>query len=410
MRCLDWKKILYLNRIFFPDSLLVIIEVLFFKDYFNLNFLQFTTITSATVILAMFFEIPSGIISDKFGRKKMLIIGNIIDILGVVILLLIPLIIEKKLFFYVLGIELIRVFGRSLASGNFEVLIYQLAQLEEKDNNSDVEFKEISAKSFSIGSIIAAIASFMSTILYNLNPITPIVIDTIFKLVKLFTYFNIPSLLNKEHNNDNNNLKIKPTNKFEVINAIIVIIIFALIFSVSRATFSLYQPIMEELKIPLSYYGGLVFTINIVLFFIYHSNKKEVSILKNDKAIIIVCVVLFFQIPIIFTKSIDTMILKFLCIFIFFSIMQIIRLISEGLSNYFINESLKNIENKTFFFSIYHTIVSLMLVISFQFMGLLEFYIKDFAITYILYCILILIFILFFYYIKRRYLLNEKTY
>ena len=101
MRCLDWKKILYLNRIFFPDSLLVIIEVLFFKDYFNLNFLQFTTITSATVILAMFFEIPSGIISDKFGRKKMLIIGNIIDILGVVILLLIPLIIEKKLFFYV---------------------------------------------------------------------------------------------------------------------------------------------------------------------------------------------------------------------------------------------------------------------------------------------------------------------
>lgn len=405
MFSLNWKKILYLNKIFFPDSFLVVIEVLFFKEYLNLNFLQFTTITSLTVILSMIFEIPSGLISDKFGRKTMLILGNIIDILGIGILIFSPFIPTEKRFSLILIIELIRVFGRALASGNFEILIYQLAL---SSNNNDVEFKTILTKSFTIGSILAAIAGFTSTLLYNLNPIIPITVDLFFKIIKFFTFWSLPNFLNKSENNNNNNLLTKnKTTNLEIINAIFIIIIFSLIFSVSRATFSLYQPIMEELNLPLSFYGILVFLVNVILFFINSIKLKEISTLKKEKIIFIVCIILLLQIPIIFIKKIKISLIKLFCIFIFFSLMQIIRLVSEGLSSYFINECIKNIENKTLFFSIYHTIISFVLVLSFQFLGIVESFNKNFTLTYILYCSLILIFILLFYSIGR-YFSNAK--
>lgn len=356
--------------------------------------------TSITIICAMFFEIPSGIISDKFGRKNMLILGSALDILGIFILLIVPFYFIDN-FIIIITIEIFRVLGRALASGNFQVLIFQMYHLIEKDDN---KFKEFSTKYFSIGSVLSASTGFLSTLLFGINPAIPLILDTMIKIIKFCSFFLIPNFLNFDSESKSHKLSfsfslIKNKN---ILNIIFVLLSFSFIFVVSRATFSLYQPIMTELNIPLSYYGYLVFFINIALFLIYQNKKEKISNLSNIKAIKIVCLVLIVQIPIIFVENIKTLMFKYLCVFFFFSSMQTIRIISEGLSDYYINECLKDIPNKSFFFSIYHTIISLLFAVSFQFLGVAESIFNNFSLVYIIFCGIICIILFFLQNAKNR--------
>ena len=157
----------------------------------------------------------------------------------------------------------------------------------------------------------------------------------------------------------------------------------ALLFCISRGTFSLYQPVMTSLGIPLYYYGLLIMIVNLSIFVLLRVLKKKVSLFKLSTLLLVSFAVLTFQGVLVIEHFIPGNLFRFLIVAIIFSSMQIIRLFSEGLSSYFINTSIKDRNDKTTVFSLYSTIAQLLLSASFFLMGVVQGGVNNYLMTYL---------------------------
>lgn len=126
------QKILFINRILFDDAFITVVEVIFFSVYLKLSFSDFSSIMGLCLLISLLVQIPTGYLSDKFDRKLMLVLGNGAEIVCLITLLFLPSLIKGSLFIPVLIIEIIRTGMLALASGNFEVLIFNMFKREGK--------------------------------------------------------------------------------------------------------------------------------------------------------------------------------------------------------------------------------------------------------------------------------------
>lgn len=396
------KKILTINSILFQDVFFATVEVIYFLKILHLSFSEFATITSLSVIVSMVLEIPTGIISDYFGRKEMLLLGTTINIIGTILMIIFPTF-DSSSFIHILIAQIIIITGDALASGNFEVLIYDYIT---SYNISDVYFKTLSSKLFSIGAILSAIFGLISTIFFNINPYLPLIFDILIQCIKFISFIQIP----KKFSNKDKFYKFKikqsgfnSSSLYQLLknknHIIFVILLFSIIFAISRSTFSLYQPMMTSQNLSLVSYGFLTVVINLSVFFIVHYYKFHIE--KNYIPLISILVLslqsFLLLIPFLKNKII------ILCIFIIsFSIMQILRIISEGLSSFFINKEIEKEKNRTVYFSIYKTLSSLILSTYFGLSSFINHLTHNYIYTYILVISISIIILLNIYLINRR--------
>ncbi|MFK5276518.1 radical SAM protein [Lactococcus lactis] len=369
------QKILFINRILFDDAFITVVEVIFFSVYLKLSFSDFSSIMGLCLLISLLVQIPTGYLSDKFDRKLMLVLGNGAEIVCLITLLFLPSLIKGSLFIPVLIIEIIRTGMLALASGIFEVLIFNMFKREGK---TEKDFMEKSASYFSIGAIIAAISGFVSTVLFSYLVILPLILDLSIKIIKLLSaIFMCSEAIHKEMT------KIKM--KVKSLNHKLLFLLFslALLFCISRGTFSLYQPVMTSLGIPLYYYGLLIMIVNLSIFVLLRVLKKKVSLFKLSTLLLVSFAVLTFQGVLVIEHFIPGNLFRFLIVAIIFSSMQIIRLFSEGLSSYFINTAIKDRDDKTTIFSLYSTMAQLLLSASFFLMGVVQGGVDNYLMTYL---------------------------
>ncbi|WP_143468414.1 MFS transporter, partial [Lactococcus cremoris] len=377
----NWQKILFINRIFFDDTFITVVEVIFFSMYLKLSFPNFSRIMGLCLLFSLLVQIPTGYLSDKFNRKLMLIIGNGAEIICLLVLLFLPYLIKGSLFLPVLFIEILRTGMLALSSGNFEVLIFDMFKQELKPER---DFMEKSASYFSIGAIIAAVSGFFSTVLFSYLVILPLILDILIKIIKLLLTFFIPSEERTSHKRieDKNNKNREKVNRLNY-KLLFLLLSLAILFCISRATFSLYQPVMTSLDIPLYYYGVLIMIVNLAIFVFLRILKNRVSLFRLSKLLIISLGVLVFQGVLISERFISGNFFHFFIIAIVFSSMQTIRLFSEGLSSYFINTAIRDRKDKTTIFSLYSTIAQLLLSASFFLMGIVQKGTENYLMTYL---------------------------
>ena len=365
------QKILFINRILFDDAFITVVEVIFFSVYLKLSFSDFSSIMGLCLLISLFVQIPTGYLSDKFDRKLMLVLGNGAEIVCLITLLFLPSLIKGSLFIPVLIIEIIRTGMLALASGNFEVLIFNMFKREGK---TEKDFMEKSASYFSIGAIIAAISGFVSTVLFSYLVILPLILDLSIKIIKLLSaIFMCSEAIHKEMTKIKIKMKVKSLNHK----------LLFLLFCISRGTFSLYQPVMTSLGIPLYYYGLLIMIVNLSIFVLLRVLKKKVSLFKLSTLLLVSFAVLTFQGVLVIEHFIPGNLFRFLIVAIIFSSMQIIRLFSEGLSSYFINTAIKDRDDKTTIFSLYSTMAQLLLSASFFLMGVVQGGVDNYLMTYL---------------------------
>ncbi|HEL2387501.1 TPA: MFS transporter, partial [Streptococcus suis] len=159
---MKWDNVLLVNRCFFDEVFQSTVEVLFFSVYLGLDFSEFSIIVSICLLVSLIFQIPTGFIADKVGRKKVLLWAKLLDLVLTLVILIIPLFINRNRFIFVLLIESIGAAISALASGNFEVLIFDT--FKKFETNEEI-FVEKSTRYFSIGAILSALSGLVSTIL-----------------------------------------------------------------------------------------------------------------------------------------------------------------------------------------------------------------------------------------------------
>lgn len=203
-------KIVYCLNFFSEFKLYGVIAILFYIQITNSMMLGMS-IFSISTLVSCIAEVPTGIISDKVGRKKTIILGSIFSTLS----LFFMLIANNYLFLIISaifnGIEI------AFYSGNNEAYIYELL----KEDSKEIEYNNYAGKinsmkylagaiSAAIGCIIAFFTSYRVIILLSFIP----------KILLIITSLKLKEIKNIKIN-DNIQKQIKKSVELVIKNKIL---------------------------------------------------------------------------------------------------------------------------------------------------------------------------------------------
>ncbi|MCR4800522.1 MAG: MFS transporter [Bacteroidales bacterium] len=162
------------------DSGIMIWPVLFlFYRYKGLSFIQIGILQSICSVVTFTLEIPFGIISDRIGHKKVLIIGSLTNALSFIGIILMPS------FTSLILVEVLSGVGDSATSGSDVALLFNyLNDVGERDN-----YQELRSKIRQKQAVIRFFVRIISTVLYTWNCFIPFIISVVIKIVVLFMSF-----------------------------------------------------------------------------------------------------------------------------------------------------------------------------------------------------------------------------
>lgn len=241
----------------------------------GLSFTEIFLIQSVASISIVIFEVPTGAIADKFGRKWSLLLGAFLA--GVSLLLYV---VGTEFLTFVIA-EIIFSLGLALKSGADTALIYDSL----KNLGSEKKFQEIEGKAKSLSLYAQAIGSILAGFLYEINIHIPMIISIGFMfLTALITlYFNEPDIEEKEGKYGARYLdQIKESGKYILNHAKIKsVILFSMVFYIFyRTGFWFFSPYMESVQIPVRYFGIIFFFFNITAAL---TSKRSHLIMQKTK-------------------------------------------------------------------------------------------------------------------------------
>lgn len=251
-------NIYYLYSLF---SSLIIIGPIITIYLFNkgLTFTQIMLLSSISSLAIVIFEVPTGALADKLGRKLSTIIGACLWALGLIIL-----IIAKKFYIFAIG-EIVFSLGMTFSSGADVALLYDSLKIlgREKD------FQQIEGRARSFSLYGQAIGSVVAGFVYKINIHLPLIISVIFMIITgliAFNFFEVTVEHEKSTSSKNYFTQICESGNYilnhEKLKAIILYLMVFYVFY--RGSFFLYQPYMQAVHIPVEFFGIIFFTFNII--------------------------------------------------------------------------------------------------------------------------------------------------
>jgi len=210
------KFLIYLSAILQFQGFIGPVIFVFYSSYMGLSTSQYLLCDSILFFVMAFVEIPSGMIADHFGRKKIIIISKLAICIGMVMLLTI------KNFYGALAVAILYgVFG-AMESGVAQSIFYEIY---ESDNSLD-EYEGIQAKASSIGFMVSIVYATIGGRIAEINIAFPVILDLIISLISLV---GIVFLLEDKRQYANSLNKMNAPSKEEVHNVIYIIIFVALL-------------------------------------------------------------------------------------------------------------------------------------------------------------------------------------
>ncbi|MEI6887066.1 MAG: MFS transporter [bacterium] len=144
---------IYLFR--FLDDLVLIypLYTVMFSD-FHVTPIQISILLAVWAGTSLILEIPSGVLADKYSRKNLLFIGQIIRTIGYVIWIIFPTFWGFLIGFVLWGIK------SAFTSGTLQAVIYD----ELKANNNEKEYTKIIGMTKTLSFIAILLASLLSSV------------------------------------------------------------------------------------------------------------------------------------------------------------------------------------------------------------------------------------------------------
>jgi MFS family permease len=241
----------------------------------GLSFTEIMLLQSISAISVFIFEVPTGALADKVGRKYSVILGAFLWAVGLF------LYIGGKSFIVFMLSEIVFSLGSAFRSGSDSALIYDSLKLLGREK----EYQKVEGKARSFALYAQAVGSVLSSFLYEADIYLPLVVSILFMAVTI-----IIALRFKEPHIEENQGKAE-LNYFQQIkesgsyilhhDKLKAIVVFSMIFYVFyRTGFWYFQPYMESVSIPVKYFGLLFFLFNITAAFI---SKRSGYIMDKTK-------------------------------------------------------------------------------------------------------------------------------
>ncbi len=241
----------------------------------GLSFTEIMLLQSISAIAVVLFEVPTGAVADKIGRKESILLGALLWAISLGFY-----VVGKSFPMFILA-EVIFSLGATFKSGADNALLYDSLKVMGREK----EFQSIEGKARSFALYAQAIGSIIAGFVYEVNVNLPFIISAVFMLVTIIITlrFKEPPIEGKVGKYGINYIEqIKESGKFilshEKIKAIIIFTMMFFIFY--RTAFFYYQPYMEAVKIPVRYFGIIFFVFNITAAF---ASKRSHWIMDKTK-------------------------------------------------------------------------------------------------------------------------------
>lgn len=251
------------------------ISLIYFRGI-GLSFTEIMLLEAISGVVTFVCEVPSGIMADKFNRRKLIIYGEILNLAGLFIMLFF------KNFYILACCSVLSGIGNSLVSGSDEALIYDsFKNFDETDS-----FQGYLSKTQMWSLRFYALTTLMSGALYKINTYIPIVLSIIIEILAIIFVCGMSeirigqestSTLKSELRTQIDNIKEIMTNKRLIELFYIYIIMMIIISNINYVS----QSFLTDNGIDYAYIGLVFFVFNIISSFgaKYAADKKLKSIL-----------------------------------------------------------------------------------------------------------------------------------
>jgi MFS family permease len=243
--------------------------IVFFLQKRGLNYSQIFFLGAISSVFMVVFEIPSGMMADKIGRKKTLVLSNL---LWLVLVLILSVAWQYVIFVLVAALEGIAV---ALLSGSSEALIYDsLIQggMEEKA-------KAVFGKMSSAKVLATAIAPSSGSVIAKLNLVFPVYLSAIAMFIGTIISLTLyePTTIGKNRTNFSFARLAKESLKLLKNTTLLMVVLnYSIVAIVTRSIIYLSQPHFKQSGIDIAWYG-LILALAIILSFYTTINAHEIE-------------------------------------------------------------------------------------------------------------------------------------
>ena len=257
-KILDTANLYKLYMLSKRSFLIYFIIVLYYESK-GLSFTEIMLLGSISAVVTFFLEVPSGVIADRYSRKKILMVGNLITTMGLIVIFLsdnYQMIVIAAVF---MGVS------EALESGADTAFIYDFF----KNKNMEHRYKSYISSIYHLGFICSAMAAFVSGSVFKYNNDLPIIITIVLSIasfiaitfaesdeVKYKAKFELRGILKQEVN------QIKDIfSKRDLMKIIFVYIVMTIVISNLNYLAQIY---LKENSIDLKFFGLIFLAFNIL--------------------------------------------------------------------------------------------------------------------------------------------------
>ena len=324
------KKYFWL-KVFIHIGLMQPVLTLFFLSR-GLNYLQIFSLFATIVIAMLLFEVPTGIIGDKFGRKTSIICG----IIGLIITSILLIFANSYLLFLV--VYFLSGVTYTFLSGSDEALIYDGLKQTRKQKQMKKVWAKITSAQFLPLIFVTPFAAYIAKDLLESQFIMLIAGHAIFSLFALIVAFTLvePKIKSGPHEIRSpkklflsavKHIKKSPALVRLFMNKTLIIIPGFHIF------FLLWQPYFQNSGIPVAYFGIIMSVGSLVLFLLL----RNMEIFKPSKSFLFYTALLpmlAFGVASLFTGIVAAL--------VFYFTIRIVVWIREPIFSQFMNDHIES--------------------------------------------------------------------
>lgn len=277
-------KLYALIQFFSQFTLISGVLIPFFMGWGKLAFSQIMLLQAIFMISVFIFEIPTGAIADKFGRKKSLILGGFVAGIGFLSYSIYP-----HFALFILG-EVLIALSRALSSGADTALLYDTLKSLKYEKESQKIINKMQKYAMFGGMVSAPLGSLIASFFSVRTPVILTIIPMFFVSI-ISMKLKEPPIHKKEISYIN---QIKDGTKYFAKNKIIQKITFNYISTTALCFFLIwaYQVVLGNLNLNLTWFGFVSAGLFIVEMILLHFYKKIEKVFKGKRNYLLVSAII----------------------------------------------------------------------------------------------------------------------
>ena len=280
---MERNLILYPAFRFFINMMIIGPILIPFLLWKGLDYSQIMILQSISAVSAMIFEVPTGAIADKLTRKLSLIVSGFILAVSLTVYIL-----GNHFLFFALA-EILFGLGLTFFSGADSAILYESLKILGRE-------KEYQGREGAAASNIflgQAVFSILSGYLYVIHPTIPFWISTVFILMAsvFAAFFSEPDRIKSQHRYVKH-IYMGFCDAFKKPRIVWLLVFAALISSLMRLGYWLYQPYFDLVNVEIVYYGYIFAAMNLVAAFASKVLLKKFSQVRPRKLLLSLAVLM----------------------------------------------------------------------------------------------------------------------